>query len=258
LLVFGRAHDFKKRIESLNDPSIIFRSSIETCDSATVELHDAKPKSLFYGKDAIDDYGKEKKLTHPAFHQKDLVNTMSEKIEAVLNAETLHPLKVPNKKLTLSRPISSDLEEIIFNGGLSDFLNAKLVSLDQIEEYHKSKPWVLDAMRADNFIIAITNKIITIEQIAKLSKEEVYSLRWKEYGEALKLKVEEYIKRTSDKRLVCALPMMKPVTDAYGLVTNSLFYPQMRVALAAAKMCGNPQAQKLWDKEYGLIPFPKV
>lgn len=131
------------------------------------------------------------------------------------------------KEITLSDDIPSELKDAIEYGGLKNYLKKDLINLDQLVKFYNNTPWVLQALRSRNFIEAIEHGIITVDQIGRLSKLQAESLQWKEKGEKLKLKVEQYLNLNAIGK---SLPfsMFSPISTISNGVVNSVLHSMLQ------------------------------
>ncbi len=68
------------------------------------------------------------------------------------------------------------------------------VTLDSLIDLQQDKPWVVDALRCSNIYKGICNHFININQLSKLTEEQVASVIHKFNGAELQLKVESLVK----------------------------------------------------------------
>jgi hypothetical protein len=95
---------------------------------------------------------------------------------------------------TTSSTIPTELQEPLKNGGIeNDYIKKNLVTLEQIIDLHNSVPWVIGALRCYNIRQGIYNHYIDIEQLSRLTEEQVTSIEHKFEDAALQSQVAAYI-----------------------------------------------------------------
>lgn len=92
-----------------------------------------------------------------------------------------------------SNAIPIDLQKVLKNGGVEEYIKKGHAKLDQLIELQKEKPWVIDALRCYNIRQGIYKKYIDIEQLGKLSEKQINSIEHKFDDMELKSKVESFI-----------------------------------------------------------------
>ncbi len=163
-----------------------------------------------------------------------------------------NPINESIKQQLREKNVSRELTYIIINGGIDRFIHYHFVNMDQLICFHEKSPWILDALRRSNFTDAIYSKIITIDQIGKLTEIQVKSLLSAEEGVKLKNKIDDYIKFNDQQ----SIKLLKFNTeDSVSGIPKSIFSKseqEYKKILEQAKKVENDQAQALWDKDYSL------
>lgn len=92
--------------------------------------------------------------------------------------------------------IPAELKQAIEKHGLNTFIENGSISKEQLITFHKNTPWVITALCSVNFIAAIKNNFITVEQISRLTDVQVKFLMREENGEILQKKMAKYLAGT--------------------------------------------------------------
>lgn len=180
LLLFGAAHNFKERIALLNDPGVVFGGEIDTRKLSS------SPARQTMGYEPIANKG----ITIC-----DFVISDKKKEDYCVEFKTFKTAGTKSFVYASAYDgVPEKLQFIINSSSISKFLDKGLTTLDQLIQYYHCKPYVLDALRSCNFIEAVNDQVLTVDQIAGLTKAQVVSLLWAEEGGALKAKVEEFLK----------------------------------------------------------------
>lgn len=89
--------------------------------------------------------------------------------------------------------IPLDLANALKAGKVQDYIDKKHTTLSELITLQQEKPWVITALRYSNIRTGVYESHITIDQLCRLSEEQIHSLESKYYKEELAAKIEEYL-----------------------------------------------------------------
>lgn len=90
--------------------------------------------------------------------------------------------------------VPNDLQRILNDSWVGDYVKDGYVTLDKLVEIHDRTPHIIGALRCCNIYEGIYNKYIDIDQLSKLTKEQVKSIVHKFADADLQAKIEGYVK----------------------------------------------------------------
>lgn len=105
----------------------------------------------------------------------------------------------------LPSPITSNtippaLQIALKDGGIEEYIKNGHAKLEQLIELQNTKPWVIGALRCYNIRQGIYKDHIDIDQLSKLTEEQIHSIEHKFKDAALQAAVEEYLRLTYTPR----------------------------------------------------------
>lgn len=137
---------------------------------------------------------------------KPVCNTQGIELEVIDTAITfkipiLETKELRSKRISLflDNPITSsivpiEIQKTLKNGGIEDdYIKTGCATLQQLIDLQKTTPWVIDAMRCQNIREGIYNNDINLEQLSKLTEDQVISIKHKYEGVNLSSAVESYL-----------------------------------------------------------------
>jgi hypothetical protein len=72
--------------------------------------------------------------------------------------------------------VETGIGEALLNGDVYKFVESGHATLEQLEKIYNEKPFVIDALRYGNVIAAVDDGRLKINELAKLSEQEVTTL----------------------------------------------------------------------------------
>lgn len=91
------------------------------------------------------------------------------------------------------------LQEALTDGGVDEYVKKGHVTLEQLISINEKTPYVIGALRCYNIRQGIYKHHIDIDQLCRLTAEQIDSLKHKFYDQALESKVGEYVKSNQNR-----------------------------------------------------------
>jgi hypothetical protein len=107
--------------------------------------------------------------------------------------ETMYPIK--NQNITIPK----SLQEALSDGGVNDYLHRGHATMEQLISINEKTPYVIGALRCSNIRKGIYKRYIEIDQLSKLTEEQIHSIEHKFKDATLQSKVEEYVKSNQNR-----------------------------------------------------------
>jgi hypothetical protein len=132
--------------------------------------------------------------------KKHLSQDKKELIEPVASSKKSSAFFTPSPITSNAVPVPPELQKALKDGGVEEYIKKGHARLEQLIELQNTKPWVIGALRCYNVRQSVYNNHIDIDQLGKLTEEQIHSIEHKFQDAALQAKVEGYV-RLNKKRL---------------------------------------------------------
>lgn len=121
------------------------------------------------------------------------------------NSSALAPASSPTFSSVLSQPtiapinqtsitLHPDLKNALDDGGVRyNYIKSGITTLENLIALHQKTPWAITALRCSNIREAITNKHITLDDLALLTEEQTKHVQHKYQADKLVSKIKEFI-----------------------------------------------------------------
>jgi len=113
--------------------------------------------------------------------------------EVAVNLRNAEPKE---KKLDTSSEstMSDDTSKYLLSGMLTNCIEKGYVTVQELDDMNINMPWIVLALQCFNINKAVCDNSITIDQLKKLTSDQISGIQFKLTGEALKEEVEKFVR----------------------------------------------------------------